>query len=95
MAGLVAGSPHDQFATMNGMAEQITIQLPEALVGLVDEFVSAGRGRNRSEVITGALERERRHMIMTRDAQILAGADSDPELAGLIEYAKELSSELV
>jgi len=76
------------------MSKQIAVRLSDELVDFVDELVGSGNGRSRAAVVTHALERERRRMIAARDAQILAGAGPDPELAGLAEYATGVPSEL-
>jgi Arc/MetJ-type ribon-helix-helix transcriptional regulator len=68
------------------MSKQIAVRLPDDLVDFVDERVGSGAGRSRAAVVTQALERERRRAIAERDAEILAGAGPDPELAGLAEH---------
>jgi Arc/MetJ-type ribon-helix-helix transcriptional regulator len=69
------------------MSKQIAVRLPDDLVEFVDDLVEAGVGRSRAGVVTRALERERRRAVAARDAEILARTGSDPELAGLAEYA--------
>jgi Arc/MetJ-type ribon-helix-helix transcriptional regulator len=69
------------------MSKQIAVRLPDDLVDFVDEVVGSGREASRAAVVTRALERERRRMVATRDAQILASAGPDPELEGLAAYA--------
>lgn len=76
------------------MSKQIAVRLPDELVDFVDEIVSSGAGRSRAAVVTRALERERRRVVATRDAQILARTGADPELAGLAAHAVGLASEL-
>jgi Arc/MetJ-type ribon-helix-helix transcriptional regulator len=76
------------------MSKQIAVRLPDELVEFVDEIVSSGTGRSRATVVTHALERERRRVIATRDAEILARTGSDPDLAGLAAHAVGLSSQL-
>jgi Arc/MetJ-type ribon-helix-helix transcriptional regulator len=63
------------------------VRLDEELVAFVDELVDSGAARSRAAVVAKALERERRRAMAARDAEILAGADPDPDLAGLAEYA--------
>lgn len=70
-----------------GMSKQIAVRLPDDLVEFVDEVVGSGQEGSRAAVVTRALERERRRMIASRDAQILANAGPDPELDGLAGYA--------
>jgi hypothetical protein len=60
----------------------------------VDEIVGSGAGRSRASVVAQALERERRRVVATRDAEILARTGPDPELIGLAEDAAGLPSEL-
>jgi len=76
------------------MSKQIAVRLPDDLVNFVDEIVGSGAGRSRAAVVTRALERERRHLVAARDAQILARTGPDPELAGLAEHAVGLPSQL-
>jgi Arc/MetJ-type ribon-helix-helix transcriptional regulator len=76
------------------MSRQIAVRLPDDLVDFVDEIVGSGAERSRAAVVARALTRERRRVIATRDAQILARAGSDPDLLELAEYAVALSSDL-
>jgi Arc/MetJ-type ribon-helix-helix transcriptional regulator len=76
------------------MSKQIAVRLPDELVEFVDEVVNSGSGRSRAAVVTRALERERRHMVAARDAEILARTGLDPKLAGLAEYAAAQRSQL-
>jgi Arc/MetJ-type ribon-helix-helix transcriptional regulator len=77
------------------MRKQIAVRLPDELVEFVDRAVAAGEARSRASVVTRALERERRRAIAQRDAEILARAGADPELARLAEHAVALPSTLV
>jgi Arc/MetJ-type ribon-helix-helix transcriptional regulator len=74
------------------MSKQIAVRLPDELVEFVDGVVISGAGDSRASVVRRALERERRRMLAERDAEILARAGPDPELAGLAEYAAPLHS---
>ena len=76
------------------MSKQIAVRLPDELVDFVDEIASAGTGRSRASVVAQALERERRRVIATRDAEILAQTGPDAELEGLAEHAAGFPSEL-
>lgn len=69
------------------MTKQIAVRLDDKLVDFVDAIVESGTERSRAAVVTRALERERRRMVATRDAEILATSGPDPELAGLAEHA--------
>jgi Arc/MetJ-type ribon-helix-helix transcriptional regulator len=72
------------------MSKQIAVRLPDELVEFVDDIVNSGASRSRAAVVTQALERERRRVTAARDAEILARTGSDPELAGLADYAAGL-----
>ncbi len=76
------------------MSKQIAVRLPEDLVDFVDEVVESGNERSRAAVVSRALKRERRRALAERDARILARTGSDPELAGLAEYAAGLPRDL-
>jgi len=77
------------------MSKQIAVRLPDELVAFVDQVVSSGAERSRATVVARALERERRRLIATRDAEILAATGSDPDLHALAEYAATLGHDLV
>jgi Arc/MetJ-type ribon-helix-helix transcriptional regulator len=76
------------------MSKQIAVRLPDELVDFVDDLVESGTERSRAAVVSRALKRERRRAIAARDAEILARTGPDPELAGLVEHAVGLPSEL-
>ncbi len=76
------------------MSKQIAVRLADELVEFVDGLVASGSERSRAAVVTRALERERRHAIAARDAEILARTGPDPELAGLGEHSARLPSDL-
>jgi Arc/MetJ-type ribon-helix-helix transcriptional regulator len=76
------------------MSKQIAVRLPDELVDFVDGVVESGAGSSRAAVVTRALERERRRTVAARDAQILAGAGEDPELAGLAAHVAGMPSAL-
>jgi Arc/MetJ-type ribon-helix-helix transcriptional regulator len=65
------------------MSKQIAVRLPDELVDFVDGLIDSGKERSRAEVLTRALERERRRATAARDAEVLARTGPDPELAGL------------
>lgn len=77
-----------------GMSKQIAVRLPEELVDFLDEIVESGTGHSRAAVVARALERERRRVVASRDAQILAQTGPDPELAALAEHAAGFPSQL-
>jgi Arc/MetJ-type ribon-helix-helix transcriptional regulator len=76
------------------MSKQIAVRLPDELVDFVDEIVSSGAERSRAAIVTKALDRERRRILATRDAEILAQTGPDPELEELAEHAAGLPLEL-
>jgi len=76
------------------MSRQIAMRLSDDLVEFVDQSVASGRARSRAALVARALERERRRVTAERDAQILAEAAPDAELAALAEYAARLPSDL-
>jgi Arc/MetJ-type ribon-helix-helix transcriptional regulator len=66
---------------------QIAVRLPDATVRELDELVAAGQAPSRASVIERALAREFRRLLAARDATILAGADADPEMDSLADFA--------
>ena len=69
-----------------GMSTQIAVRLPDDVVAFLDRLVAEKKAASRAEVVTRALERERRLEMAARDAAILADCGEDPDLAGLIRY---------
>jgi Arc/MetJ-type ribon-helix-helix transcriptional regulator len=72
------------------MSKQIAVRLADELVEYIDEVVHSGSERSRAAVVTRALERERRRTIAARDAQILAEAGPDRDLAALADHTAEI-----
>jgi len=71
------------------MSTQITVRLPDELVGMVDGLVASGEARSRASVVERALERELRRVLMERDVAILRGEGGRPgDLDGLAEWAQ-------
>lgn len=70
-----------------GMSKQIAVRLPEDIVAFIDHLVDDGDAKSRAEVVTRAVDRERRREAAARDAAILARAGTDADLDGLAEYA--------
>lgn len=60
--------------------------MPDELVAWMDEKVASGAARNRSEVITRALERDRQRTVAERGAENLARSGEDPDMRNLVEY---------
>jgi Arc/MetJ-type ribon-helix-helix transcriptional regulator len=76
------------------MSRQIAVRLPDDLVDFVDKVVDSGTERSRATFVARALERERRRLMAARDAEILASADSDPDLHRLAEHVVGLGHDL-
>jgi Arc/MetJ-type ribon-helix-helix transcriptional regulator len=68
------------------MTIQIAVRLPVETVEFLDRLVAEKKAASRAEIVTRALERERRREMAARDAAILAESGEDPDLAGLIRY---------
>lgn len=68
------------------MSTQIAVRLSDDIVAFVDGLVADGEAASRAVVVNRALERERRRVIASRDAAILARAGDDPDLRGLAEH---------
>jgi Arc/MetJ-type ribon-helix-helix transcriptional regulator len=74
-----------------GMSKQIAVRLADDLVEFLDQAVHDGRGRSRADVVSQAVERERRREIAERDAAILARPRPDEsDLDALAEYAAKV-----
>jgi hypothetical protein len=67
------------------MNTRIVVSLPDDTVAFLDRLV-AEKAASRAEIISRALERERRREMAARDAAILAKSGEDPDLAALIRY---------
>jgi Arc/MetJ-type ribon-helix-helix transcriptional regulator len=71
------------------MSTQIAVRLPDDVVAFVDDLVASGEASSRAQVVSHALERERRRRVALRDIEILKAGTEDG-LAGLAEYAARL-----
>jgi len=69
------------------MSKQIAVRLPDDLVEFVDQIVDRGHAGSRAEVVTHALDRERRRHVAARDAAILAGLRDDSDFDGLAAFS--------
>jgi Arc/MetJ-type ribon-helix-helix transcriptional regulator len=69
------------------MSTQIAVRLPDELVAFVDQQVASGQAASRAQVVSRAVERERRRRAAERDAEILARQGQVPDLAGLADFA--------
>lgn len=68
------------------MSTQVTVRLPDDLVAFMDREVAADTVRSRAELVTTALERERRRLAGLRDAEIYARTEPDPEMTAIVEF---------
>jgi len=74
-----------------GMSKQIAVRLADDLVDFIDQVVHEGRGRSRADVVSQAVERERRRAVAERDAAILASPGPDEaHLNALADYAAKV-----
>lgn len=69
------------------MSTQIAVRLPDEIVDFIDELVSRGEAGSRAQVVTRALERERRRRGAERDAAIYAAERRDHDMDTLAAYA--------
>lgn len=70
------------------MTKQIAVRLPDELVDYIDSAVRSGHARSRADLVSRALDRERRQAMAERDVEILRSASADrDEFDGLAEYA--------
>ena len=68
------------------MSRQIAVRLPDDLVEFVDQVVQSGQAVSRADVVTRALNRERRREIAERDAAILASVGPDLDFDELANF---------
>lgn len=74
------------------MTKQIAVRLPDELVDYIDSAVRSGQARSRADVVSRALDQERRRATAERDVEILRSMAADPdELGSLAEYAVQQS----
>lgn len=72
------------------MTTQITIRLPDGLVGFLDQQVTDGNASSRASAVAQALRREQRRLMAERDASILAQSPADADLDALAKHAAGL-----
>lgn len=71
------------------MTVQIAVRLPDEVVAFIDELVKHGEAASRAQVVSQALERERRRRGAERDAAIYAAdrtAEDPDKLDALIAH---------
>lgn len=69
------------------MTTQITVRIPDDLVTFTDGLIKAGAATSRADVVSQALEHERRRIANERDAAIYAACGEDPELEAFHAWA--------
>jgi len=69
------------------MSLQIAVRLPDDVVEFIDELVAQGEATSRAQVVSRALQRERRRRAAQRDAAIYAADQADRDMDALAEYA--------
>jgi Arc/MetJ-type ribon-helix-helix transcriptional regulator len=74
------------------MSKQIAVRLPDELVSFIDDVIGEGKAGSRAELVSRALEHERRRIIAERDIELLQqAAGRSDDLGGLAEHAARTS----
>jgi Arc/MetJ-type ribon-helix-helix transcriptional regulator len=68
------------------MSIQIAVRLPDDVVKFIDELVAHGEATSRAQVVSRALDRERRRRAAERDAAIYAAEPPDPDMDAFATY---------
>jgi len=76
------------------MTTQISLRLPDDLVEFMDQLVADGAVSGRADLVTRAVDHERRRTIAERDAFILANAKDSSDLDALASYAARTEIDL-
>lgn len=72
------------------MSKQIAVRLPDDIVSFIDQLVGEGKAASRADMVSRALDRERRRVIAERDIELLARAAGKADgLEGLAEHASQ------
>ena len=69
------------------MTRQIAVRLDEELVRFVDDEVAQGRARSRADLLSRAIQRERRRRQAEQDVRILTATGPDPDLEAMARSA--------
>jgi Arc/MetJ-type ribon-helix-helix transcriptional regulator len=72
------------------MSKQIAVRLPDELVDFIDRQVGDGKASSRADVITHAVEHERRRELAIRDAAIFAQSREGDDFEALAAYAARI-----
>jgi Arc/MetJ-type ribon-helix-helix transcriptional regulator len=68
------------------MSIQIAVRLADDMVAFIDDVVAHGEANSRAQVVSRALERERRRRGAERDAAIYAAEQPDQDMDALATY---------
>jgi Arc/MetJ-type ribon-helix-helix transcriptional regulator len=71
------------------MSTQIAVRLPDDVVAFIDGLVADGEAKSRAQVVSRALERERRRRRALQDVEILK-AQPDDGLGRVAEHVARL-----
>ncbi|MCT2026132.1 ribbon-helix-helix domain-containing protein [Dermabacter hominis] len=74
------------------MTVQISLRLPDHLVEFLDRSVSAGAASSRADLVSVALEREKRRQAALADAAIVNAEGTQDDLDSLVEWAAHHAS---
>jgi Arc/MetJ-type ribon-helix-helix transcriptional regulator len=69
-----------------GMSIQIAVRLADDMVEFIDEIVAHGEASSRAQVVSRALERERRRRAAQRDVAIYAAEQPDQDMEAYVRY---------
>ncbi len=76
------------------VTRQIAVRLDEELVRFVDEEVAEGRARSRADLLSRAIQRERRRRRAEQDVRILTATGRDPDLEAVARSAADTPLDL-
>ena len=74
------------------MTVQISLRLSDDLVEFLDRSVSTGVAGSRADLVSLALEREKRRQAALADAEILNAGGPEDDLDSLVEWTSDHAS---
>lgn len=74
------------------MTVQISLRLPDDLVEFLDQSVSAGAAGSRADLVSVALEREKRRQAALVDAAVVNAEGPQDDLDSLVEWTAHHAS---
>ncbi|MCT1716478.1 MAG: ribbon-helix-helix domain-containing protein [Dermabacter sp.] len=74
------------------MTVQISLRLPDDLVEFLDRSVSTGAASSRADIVSVALEREKRRQAALADAAIVNAEGPQDDLDSLVEWTAHHAS---